>query len=112
MNLFNKLNKIVTVQSPKFIPDNFGGQKVIWQDFLKTWASVEQINNLSPQIRSHNFSKNFYKFIMRAQHKITHKMRIMLDEEAFNVEAVNPNKSSNSYIDVITYKKVKHDVRT
>jgi len=112
MNIFNGLNKIITIQSPKFVPDDFGGQSIIWQDLLKTWASIEQINNLSPQIRSHNFTKNFYKFTMRSQHKVTHKMRIIIDEKIFKIEAVNPNKSSKAYIDVITYRRVKYDVRT
>lgn len=111
MNYFDKLNQIIVVQIPGTTLDAVGGMKVMWRDYLRTWSAYEQINHLSPQIRSHNFSKNFYKFIVRAQHKITHKMRIILDGRIFNIETVNVCKENKAYSDIITYEQVKRDVR-
>lgn len=111
MSYFDKLNKIITVQIPNIVQDGVGGMEVMWRDYLRTWSLFEQINNLSPQIKSHNFSKNFYKFSVRAQHNITHKMRIIYDGRIFNIETVNQCKEHKAYLDIITYEQVKRDVR-
>ncbi len=111
MHYFDKLNKIIVLQIPNTTNDGLGGIIIMWRDYLKTWSSFEQINHLSPQIRSHNFSKNFYKFILRKHHKISNKMRIIMNERVFNIEAVNECNANKAYLDIITYEKVKHDIR-
>ncbi len=111
-NYFEKLTKVILVQVMDVLPDCLGGQEIIWRDYLQTWANVEQINHLSPQIRSNNFSKNFYKFTIRAQNKLNIKMRIIMQDRIFNIETVNACKDNKAYCDVIAYERIKHDIRT
>lgn len=109
---FSKLNKVVSFQIRKIIPDGFGGFADLWREYFQTWAHVSQINNINPQVRSENFSNNFYRFVIRAHKGLPHYMRIKHGGKFYYVESIKEITSSSGYMEIIAYEKVKNDVPT
>lgn len=109
-DIFKKLNYLVTIDSKKTEIDDIGGQIISWEFFEKTWAGFSKINHLGPQMRSNNFSTDYYKFIVRAQCNATVGMRIAWDKRKFYIQSVAPHKNSY-YKEIITYEKVANEFR-
>ncbi len=106
---FNQLNKIIAFERPIKIPDGLGGYEINWQEVTRTWAKIIQINNLNPQVRSHNFNKNFYKFIIRFRNNLSLNMRIYYRKGYFKIETVNNIGNNDKYLEIITYERIKND---
>lgn len=112
-NIFKDLNKVIIIQTPDVISDFFGGYSMIWKDFFQTWAHMKQVNNLSPQVRSHNFSHNFFEFTTRKHKQLKTNMRIMFNGRIFEIETINDHPDNpHSYSQIIAYEQVKNDIRS
>jgi SPP1 family predicted phage head-tail adaptor len=111
-NIFQSLNKVIVFQTPDVITDNFGGHALFWKDAFQTWASIKQVNNVNPQVRSHNFSHNFYEIITRKNKIIKSNMRIKFENKILEIETINDHPSNaDGYFQIITYEQVKNDIR-
>lgn len=103
------LNQLIYLETIDRAQDEFGGFKESLIDEKIIWAKMEMISNLSPQIKSHNFTHNFYKFTIRTI-KIDSSHRIRLGLTPLKIESVKPFNKYGRFIEIIAYEKVKNEL--
>lgn len=89
--------------------DGMGGYIELWEPCFKLWCSMEQINNLNPQVRSHNFSHKFYVFIIRKQADLYGTLRVVYKDKPYRIETINESKNNPNFLEIIAYEKVKNE---
>jgi head-tail adaptor len=103
------LNQLIYLETIDRVKDDFGGFKEACVNEKVIWSKMEMINNLSPQLKSHNFTHNFYKFTIRNT-KIDSHNRIRLGLTPLKIESVKPSDKNGRFLEIIAYEKVKNEL--
>lgn len=104
-----KLNKQIVLEQRTIKHDGIGGYIELWEPYSKCWCSVEQINNLHPSIRAHNFTHKFYLFTIRKQTDMTGTLRVIYNGKPYRIETINEPKKNSGFLEIIAYEKVKNE---
>lgn len=106
----SKFNKLITVQRRSLSHDDFGGICEEWVDLFNVWSQIIQIHNTPYQIKSKNFTHNFYKFYIRDKRGLSNLIRIKYEGNIYHVEKIQQIGNGTPLIEIIAYQKVKNVV--
>lgn len=82
------LRKRITIQSASSARDNFGAVENTWSDVGSRWASVEPLSAGEFEVSGQTVNRKEIKFVMRYTTSITAQMRLVFDNENYNIESI------------------------
>jgi head-tail adaptor len=88
-----KLDKFITIQKAKKIPDGIGGYNIEWEFYKNKWAKID-------------ISQDGYTFIMRKD-QIAADMRIVLKDLIFEIINISPIELKKGFLYINT-QLIKH----
>lgn len=89
-----KMRYRVTIQYPMGTVDNYGNAIDSWQDLKTVWADIVPVSGREYLTASQATSETTYKIYIRYMDGINAKMRIIHNEQVYEINAVLGDKRS------------------
>jgi len=105
-NTTSLLRHRLTLQQATQTPDGAGGFEITWSDIIDLWGEISAANLKS----FYGFEKLFagklqseisHKITIRYRNGISTSMRLLFDNRAFNIRAINNINENNEILELL-----------
>ena len=103
-----KLNKRVTIQAHTETIDEYGYAAKAWADLATVWAHVKNVNGKEFIKSSVELSEVSTSIRIRKRKGLDSSMRVIFNDEKYQVVAVLPDEETNDYLDLACKRWVEH----